>query len=76
MVLICLQLIVDRIRGMKILLVVLGVVLVFEGAPYFLSPESTKRVLREMLRMPGKSMRLMGLLLMFTGLFLVYLGTG
>jgi len=76
MVLICLQLIVDRIRGMKFLLVVLGVVLVFEGAPYFLSPESTKRVLREMLRMPGKSMRLMGLLLMFTGLFLVYLGTG
>ncbi|MDW7644674.1 MAG: DUF2065 domain-containing protein [Desulfuromonadales bacterium] len=61
---------------MKFLLVVLGVVLVFEGAPYFLSPESTKRVLREMLRMPGKSMRLMGLLLMFTGLFLVYLGTG
>ncbi|BCA79599.1 DUF2065 domain-containing protein [Desulfuromonas sp. AOP6] len=61
---------------MEFLLIVLGVVLVFEGMPWFVSPEATRRVLREMLRVPGKSMRLMGFLLMLTGLFLVYLGTG
>ena len=63
-------------QGMKLLLIVLGVFLVFEGAPWFLSPESTKRILREMQRMPAKSMRLMGFLSMLLGLFLVYLGTG
>lgn len=57
----------------EFLIVVLGVVLIVEGMPWFLSPRSTKRMLSELFRMNDHSLRGIGLLLMLTGLLLVYL---
>ena len=55
------------------LLVVLGVVLIVEGVPWFLSPRGTKRMLGELLRMNDRSLRGIGLFFMLIGLLLVYL---
>jgi uncharacterized protein YjeT (DUF2065 family) len=57
----------------EILFVVLGVVLVVEGMPWFLSPQGTKRMLRELFRMPDSTLRLTGLIFMLFGLLIVYL---
>ena len=54
-------------------LVVIGVVLIVEGIPWFLSPGGYKRVLLQLLPMSEGPLRCMGLLLMLTGLLLVYL---
>jgi hypothetical protein len=58
------------------LVVVLGVVLIVEGVPWFLSPRGTKRMLSELLRMNDHSLRGIGLFFMFIGLLLVYLVRG
>ena len=58
------------------LVVVLGVVLIVEGVPWFLSPRSTKRMLSELLRMNEQSLRGIGLFFMLVGLLLVYLVKG
>jgi uncharacterized protein YjeT (DUF2065 family) len=55
------------------LVVVLGVVLIVEGIPWFLSPRGTKRMLSELFRMNDRSLRGLGLVLMLFGLLLVYL---
>lgn len=55
------------------LVVVIGVVLVIEGIPWFLSPRGTKRMLGELFRMNDRSLRGLGLALMLSGLLLVYL---
>ncbi|MDY0190480.1 MAG: DUF2065 domain-containing protein [Desulfuromonas sp.] len=57
---------------MKFCLCVLGVVLVIEGIPWFLSPQTVKRMLLQMLPMPENALRIMGSLLMLTGLATVY----
>jgi len=59
---------------MDILLAVLGLVLVIEGIPWFLSPSRAKSLLRRLAVTPDASLRLFGLTLMFAGLLLVYLG--
>ena len=56
------------------LVVVLGVVLIIEGIPWFLSPRGTKRMLIELSRLNDSSLRGVGLVFMLAGLFLVYLG--
>lgn len=56
--------------------IVAGVVLIFEGMPWFLSPQGAKRVLAQMLLMNDRSLRILGLVLMISGLFLVYLIKG
>ncbi len=58
------------------LVVVLGVVLIVEGIPWFLSPRGTKRMLSELFRMNDQSLRGIGLFFMLVGLFLVYLVSG
>jgi len=58
---------------MKFFLCVIGVVLVVEGIPWFLSPQGFKRMLLQMLPIPERVLRLMGLLLMISGLATVYL---
>lgn len=58
--------------GMKFFLCVLGVVLVMEGIPWFLSPQTVKRMLLQMLPLPEKVLRIMGTGLMLTGLATVY----
>ncbi|MDT8443738.1 MAG: DUF2065 domain-containing protein [Desulfuromonadales bacterium] len=58
------------------LVVVLSVVLIVEGIPWFLSPRGTKRMLIELSRMNDSSLRVIGLVFMLTGLLLVYLVKG
>lgn len=58
------------------LLVIFGLVLIVEGIPWFLSPRGAKRTLGELFRLPDSTLRGIGLLLMLTGLLLVYLVKG
>lgn len=58
---------------MKFFLCVVGVVLIVEGIPWFLSPQAFKRLLLQMLPVPVRVLRMIGLLLMLSGLATVYL---
>lgn len=58
---------------MKFFLCVMGVVLIVEGIPWFLSPQGFKRMLLQMLPVPERVLRILGLLLMLSGLATVYL---
>ena len=55
------------------LLVILGVVLIVEGMPWFLSPRNTKRMLSELFQVNDRSLRGIGLVFMLVGLLIVYL---
>ncbi len=55
------------------LIIVLGVVLIVEGVPWFLSPRRTKRMLSELFRMNDNALRALGLGFMLAGLLIVYL---
>ena len=57
----------------EFLAVVVGVVLIVEGIPWFLSPQGTKRMLSDLFRMSDQSLRAVGLVFMLAGLLLVYL---
>ena len=57
----------------EFLVVVLGVVLIVEGIPWFLSPRRTKRMLSELFQMNDPALRGLGLVFMLAGLLLVYL---
>lgn len=59
--------------SLEFLAVVLGVVLIVEGAPWFLSPRGTKRMLGELFQMNDQSLRAVGLVFMLVGLLIVYL---
>lgn len=61
---------------MELLLSLLGVWMIIEGVPWFLSPRGMKSALRQMLSLPDKVLRLMGAFLMFAGLLTVYLVRG
>ena len=61
---------------MKFLLVVAGVVLIFEGLPWFLSPGAARKALVQLVSLEDRALRLIGLALMVTGLVLVYLVRG
>ena len=54
------------------LAVILGVVLIVEGIPWFLSPRWTKRMLSDLFRMNDQSLRALGLVFMLAGLLIVY----
>lgn len=54
------------------LVVVVGVVLIVEGIPWFLSPRGTKRMLVELSRINDRFLRGIGLAFMLAGLLLVY----
>jgi uncharacterized protein YjeT (DUF2065 family) len=54
-------------------LVVIGVVMIVEGIPWFLSPGGYKRLLLQVLPLNDITLRLLGLALMLGGLLLVYL---
>ncbi|MEZ4600509.1 MAG: DUF2065 domain-containing protein [Syntrophotaleaceae bacterium] len=58
---------------METLLTLLGLVLILEGVPWFLSPVSIRRLIRRMSESSDASLRLFGLTLMMGGLLLVYL---
>lgn len=54
-------------------LTVLGVILILEGLPYFAFPSRVKEWALMMQDLPGKSLRVMGLVSMAMGLALLYL---
>jgi hypothetical protein len=60
---------------MKYFLSVLGMVFIIEGMPYFLSPPKMKEFLAQIHELPDNKLRLMGLVSMLLGSFIVYLGT-
>jgi len=59
---------------MDYFLCVIGMVMFVEGLPYFAFPEKMKRLITSLLEMPHGALRRFGLILMLTGLVLVYLG--
>ncbi len=61
---------------MDFLLVVIGVVMIVEGIPWFLSPGTYKRMLLRLLPVNDAGLRLLGLAFMLGGLLLVYLVRG
>ena len=52
----------------------MGMVMIVEGIPYFAFPDKMKRVIATMLELPDPVLRRVGMVLMFAGLGLVYLG--
>ena len=61
---------------MEFLVVVIGVVMIVEGIPWFLAPGWYKRVLLQLLPVSDVSLRMLGLAFMLNGLLLVYLVRG
>jgi len=61
---------------MKLLLTSLGLLLVFEGLPWFLSPLRIRQAMAQLTGLSDGQLRVMGLLCMLSGLFLVYLVRG
>ena len=59
--------------SLESLVVILGVILIVEGMPWFLSPRGTKRMLSELSQLNDQALRGIGLFFMFAGLLLVYL---
>ena len=59
---------------MKILISLIGLVLIFEGLPYAVSPEVMQRKLKQLLEMPPESLRIMGVIAMAFGFLLCYIG--
>ena len=55
------------------LLTVLGVVMIVEGIPWFLSPSGYKRMFLQLLPLKDALLRVFGLCCMLGGLLLVYL---
>jgi uncharacterized protein len=59
---------------MKLFLMVMGMVFVVEGLPYFISPERWKEAISYILKMDYKTLRAVGLGMMIFGILLIYLG--
>lgn len=59
---------------MKFFLVVVGMVMIIEGLPYFAFPRRMKSWIQKVLELPEKSLRTFGFVLMLAGLAMVYLG--
>ncbi|MFN2256862.1 MAG: DUF2065 domain-containing protein [Desulfuromonadaceae bacterium] len=60
---------------MEFFLTVIGVVMVVEGMPWFLSPQGVKKMLLQILPLPEHTMRSMGFVLMLAGLLTVYIAS-
>ena len=61
---------------MEFFMTVIGMVLIVEGVPWFLSPEKTKIFLAQIQILSNRQLRLYGLVLMGIGLLIVRLVTG
>ncbi len=57
---------------MKLLFCLLGLVLIVEGLPYFVSPGKMKKWMLAIQEIPDAHLRVMGLLAMGLGLLVVY----
>jgi uncharacterized protein len=58
---------------MKLFMTLLGLILILEGLPYVASPESMQRWLRQILEMPPRLLRRVGLVAMTVGFLLCFL---
>ena len=56
----------------KLMVTILGVVMILEGIPWFLSPSAMKQVYLQMLTLSETRLRVMGLFFMMSGLLVVY----
>jgi hypothetical protein len=61
---------------MEFLLTVIGVVMVVEGIPWFLSPQRVKSLLRQLMGTPDHILRILGFTLMALGLLVVFFAVG
>ena len=61
-------------NAMEFFLCVIGMVMIFEGLPYFAFPQKMKHWMLQIMAMPEDILRRFGLALMVGGLALVYLG--
>lgn len=61
---------------MKEFLTAVGLALVMEGIPYFISPEKMREWMGKLTQAPDGVLRQIGFLLMMLGLFVVYLVRG
>lgn len=59
---------------MRYFLCVMGMVFILEGLPYFVFPAKIKAYLLKLLDIPDSTLRVLGLLAVATGLFLLYFG--
>jgi hypothetical protein len=59
---------------MSDLLAMIGLVLLLEGLPYFVSPRGMKRLMAQIPDLSDGTLRLWGVTAMLGGLLLVYLG--
>jgi hypothetical protein len=59
---------------MKFFLCVIGMVMIFEGLPYFAFPQKMKHWMLQIMAMPEDTLRRFGLIMMIGGLALVYFG--
>jgi uncharacterized protein YjeT (DUF2065 family) len=58
---------------MKFMITVIGLMMIFEGLPYFAFPEKMKETMRHISEMPPDSLRRLGFMSLMAGLFLCYL---
>ena len=58
---------------MKLLITLIGLVLVLEGLPYVASPEAMQRWLRQIVELPPRQLRRVGLVAMVVGFVLCFL---
>ena len=61
---------------MNFFLSALGLMMVFEGIPYFCFPQKVKLFAQKLPEIPDSTMRAIGFFLMMMGLLVVYLGGG
>ena len=62
--------------AMNFFLSALGLMMVFEGIPYFCFPQKVKLFAQKLPEIPDSTMRAIGFFLMIMGLLVVYLGGG
>ncbi|MBW1981952.1 MAG: DUF2065 domain-containing protein [Deltaproteobacteria bacterium] len=62
-------------EGTRFFLCVIGMVMIFEGLPYFAFPEKIKSWLLRISELPAGQLRLFGFGAMCIGMGLVYLGS-
>ncbi len=59
---------------MSLFLTALGLVMIFEGIPYFCFPTQFKAFAQKIPELSNSTLRYIGLVLLFSGLLFVYLG--
>ncbi|KMP11668.1 hypothetical protein UZ36_03795 [Candidatus Nitromaritima sp. SCGC AAA799-C22] len=59
---------------MGLFLSALGLMMIFEGIPYFCAPSQVKNFAQKIPEVPNHTLRIIGFILMLLGLTVVYLG--